>query len=117
MALDALVESAAKAATALALSVPALSAFVLSGRLARVPAIQDAVARLLGRWGPVQALDGIASTAKEGAQGAALLADGLMGGTHRILVDTLGLRDARGSVIDHLYVVSPAAARRRLGLS
>jgi predicted butyrate kinase (DUF1464 family) len=62
-------------------------------------------------------LDGIASVAKEGAQGAALLADGLEGGTHRLLVETLGIREAQGSVIDHLYVVSPAAARRRLGLS
>lgn len=117
VAFDALVESAAKAATALALSVPALDEFVLSGRLARVPAVQDAVAQLLGRWGPVRALDRIASIAKEGAQGAAILADGLMDGMHRVLVETLGLREAQGSVLDHLYVVSPAAARRRLGLS
>ena len=117
VAFDALVEGAAKAATALALSVPDLSEFVLSGRLARVPAVQDAIARLLERWGPVRILDGVASIAKEGAQGAAMLADGLMGGGHRVLVETLGIRDAQGSVLDHLYVVSPAAARRRLGLS
>jgi predicted butyrate kinase (DUF1464 family) len=117
VAFEALVESAAKAATAIALSVPALSEFVLSGRLARVPAVQEAVARLLERWGPVRALDGLASIAKEGAQGAALIADGFMGGTHRMLVETLGLREAQGSVLDHLYVVAPAAARRRLGLS
>jgi predicted butyrate kinase (DUF1464 family) len=117
IAFAALVESAAKAAIALTLSTPAFSEFVLSGRLARVPAIHDAVARLLERAGPVRLLDGIASIAKEGAQGAALIADGLAGGEYRMLVETLGLRDAQGSVIDHLYVVSPAAARRQLGLS
>lgn len=117
VAFDALVEGAAKAATTLALSVPDLNEFALSGRLARVPAVQDAIARLLERWGPVRVLDGVASTAKEGAQGSAMLADGLMGGRHRLLVETLGIRDAQGSVLDHLYVVSPAAARRRLGLS
>jgi predicted butyrate kinase (DUF1464 family) len=62
-------------------------------------------------------LDGIASTAKEGAQGAALIADGLAGGRYNVLVERLGIRQAQGSVIDHLYVVSPAAARRQLGLS
>jgi predicted butyrate kinase (DUF1464 family) len=117
VAFDALVESAAKAATTLAIAVPTLREFALSGRLARVPAVQDAVTRLLERWAPVRVLEGIASIAKEGAQGAALLADGLVGGTHRTLVDTLGLREAQGTVIDHLYVVSPAAARRRLGLA
>jgi len=117
VAFDALVEGAAKAASALALSIPAPCEFVLSGRLARLPRVQDAVAQLLERLGPVRRVDGVASVAKEGAQGAALLADGLAGGTHRIVVDTLGLREAQGSVIDHLYVVSPAAARRRLGFS
>lgn len=117
VALDALVEGAAKAATTLAFSVRDLNEFALSGRLARVPAVQDAIARLLERLGPVRVLDGVASTAKEGAQGSAMLADGLMGGSHRVLVETLGIRDAQGSVLDHLYIVSAAVARRRLGLS
>jgi len=117
VAFAALVESAAKAAIALTLSAPAFSEFVLSGRLARVPPIRDAIGRLLEHSGPVRVLDGIASTAKEAAQGAALIADGLAGGRYSMLVERLGIRQAQGSVIDHLYVVSPAAARRQLGLS
>jgi predicted butyrate kinase (DUF1464 family) len=40
----------------------------------------------------------------------------LAGGRYRDLVDRLGLRDARGTVLDHLVFVSPDGARRRLGL-
>jgi hypothetical protein len=32
-------------------------------------------------------------------------------------VDALGIREACGTVLDHLYVISPAAARARLGIA
>jgi predicted butyrate kinase (DUF1464 family) len=61
-------------------------------------------------------LTGFAATAKQGAQGAALIADGLAGGAQRPLVDRLRIREARGTVLDHLIFVSPTVARRRLGI-
>jgi predicted butyrate kinase (DUF1464 family) len=54
--------------------------------------------------------------AKQAAQGAALLADGLAGGRSAPIVEALRIRDARGTVLDHLQVITPAAARRRLGI-
>ena len=36
---------------------------------------------------------------------------------HPAAVRALGLRDAHGTALDHLYVVSPAAARRRVGVA
>jgi len=119
LARDAFVESVVKAAAALALSVPGLVEFVVSGRLARVEPVRQAIARGLERFAPTRLLEGFAKVAKEGAQGAALVADGLAGGDarNRELVKTLGLRDAGGTVLDHLFVVSPAAARRRLGFA
>jgi predicted butyrate kinase (DUF1464 family) len=116
VAWDAFVESAVKFATAIALSVPAPEEFVLSGRLARVEAVQHAIRERLGRLAPTRVLEGFARVAKEGAQGAALVADGLAGGRHRALVETLGIRAARGTALDHLYVLPRQAARRRLGL-
>ena len=59
---------------------------------------------------------GFADAASEAAQGAALLADGLAGGRFATLVDTLGIRDASGSALDHLHVITPDLARRRLGI-
>ena len=62
-------------------------------------------------------LTGFAAVAKQAAQGAALLADGLTGGKSAALVDAIGIREACGTVLDHLYVISPAQARARLGIA
>jgi predicted butyrate kinase (DUF1464 family) len=117
VARDALVESTVKTAVALATVVPSPREFVLSGRLARVEPLERAIRERLEAFGPTRRLEGFAHTAKEGAQGAALIADGLAGGTNRELVERLAIREARGSVLDHLYVVPRDHARRRLGLS
>jgi predicted butyrate kinase (DUF1464 family) len=106
------VESGLKAIAALMVSVPAPAEIVLSGRLAHAYAEQIAARVRL----PVRALEGFAATAKHAAQGAALIASGLAGGPAREMVDTLGLRDARGSALDYLTVIPRDAARRRLGL-
>jgi predicted butyrate kinase (DUF1464 family) len=63
---------------------------------------------------PVRLLDGFARVSKHAAQGAALIADGLAGGRHEELIETLGLHAARGTVLDHLYVIERDAAWRRL---
>jgi predicted butyrate kinase (DUF1464 family) len=117
VARDALVESTVKTAVALATVVPSPREFVLSGRLARVEPLERAIRERLEAFGPTRRLEGFAHAAKEGAQGAALIADGLAGGTNRELVERLAIREARGSVLDHLYVVPRDHARRRLGLS
>jgi predicted butyrate kinase (DUF1464 family) len=54
--------------------------------------------------------------AKEGAQGAAVIADGLAGGTNRGVVEALRLREASGTVLDHLRVITAEDARRQLGI-
>lgn len=114
LARDAFVESAVKAAVSLTVSVPAPAEFVLSGRLAHLEGVGGAIARRLAPIAPTHLLEGYAAVAKQGAQGAALIADGLAGGANRELVDRLALREAHGGVLDHLYVVSPAQARARL---
>jgi len=116
IAWEAFVEGATKAATALATSVlPLPTEFVLSGRLAHVEAVEHAIRRRLDRVAPTFLLEGFAAVAKEGAQGAALIADGLAGGKHRPLVELLGIRAARGTALDHLYFITAARARARLG--
>ena len=114
---DALIEGTVKTAVALAAQVPSPRAFVLSGRLAHVEPLRNAIRERLEAFAPTRLLEGFAHTAKEGAQGAALIADGLAGGVNRELVERLAIREARGTVLDHLYVVPREQARRRLGLS
>jgi predicted butyrate kinase (DUF1464 family) len=115
-ALEAYVEGAVKAVASLGVSTPTAREVLLSGRHGADPAMQKALSRRLPASTPVVPLAGFARAAKQGAQGAALLADGLAGGQHRDLVETLGIRRASGTVLDHLFAVSPARARWRLGL-
>jgi predicted butyrate kinase (DUF1464 family) len=116
MAWHALVEGACKAVAALRVTVPSPTEVVLSGRLARSAVVTRVLSDRLANVAPVVRLDGFARTAKQAAQGAALVADGLAGGRHAPLIDLLGLRAASGSALDWLYVVSPERARATLGL-
>ena len=119
LARDAYIEAAVKAVASLRVSAPAAREVILSGRLAGVPGVRDEVVRRIGESGgalPVEILTGFASSAMQAAQGAALVADGLAGGSHAELVNTLGLRDAQGTVLDHLYVISQEQAKRTLGI-
>jgi predicted butyrate kinase (DUF1464 family) len=116
IALAAVVESAAKAVRALSVATPEPREILLSGRALEEPGVEEGLGASLASLAPVRRLQGFARVAKSAAQGAAVLADGLAGGRWTELVATMRLRAARGTALDHLVVISPAAARRRLGL-
>jgi len=119
LAWEAYLESATKAVAALTVTMRGVPDVVLSGRLAGGPEMRAQMRIRLAHVVPdadVHVLTGFASTAKQASQGAALLADGLAGGMSAPLVDVLGLREASGTVLDHLHVISPGDARRRLGI-
>jgi predicted butyrate kinase (DUF1464 family) len=76
---------------------------MLSGRLTRVPRLYTELLASLERFDiPIRKLEGYALRSKEAAQGAALLASGLAGGTYAELVDVLELRGATGTVLDYV---------------
>jgi predicted butyrate kinase (DUF1464 family) len=112
----AFLESAEKMVAGLRIAVPEPREVLLSGRLSHVPEIVRALTERLNGLAPVRRLTGFTSACKEGAQGAALLADGLAGGPHRALVQTLRLAEAHGTVLDHLYVDGSIRIRRDFGL-
>ncbi len=116
VAWDALIEAIGKMVASLRVSVPAPREILLSGRLTRVPAIADALTAALGAHAPVRPLGGFAAGCKEAAQGAALIADGLAGGRHRDVVEAMRVRQARGTLLDHLYVAGADAVRGQFGL-
>ena len=116
-AVEAYIEGAIKALRQLLVAVPEPDEILLSGRHAEDPGLLERLARALADVGPVRRLMGFAAIAKQGAQGAAVLADGLAGGEYAPLVDRLRIRESRGTVLDHLYVITPTAARQRLGLT
>ena len=109
-----------KAVAALAVSAPDACEVMLSGRLARVAGVRDEFARRLAgvmAGVPVRVLTGFADVAKQAAQGAALIADGLAGGASAALVDALRIREASGTVLDHLYVITLPRRRARASAS
>lgn len=119
VAWEAFVEGVVKAAASLAMSAPDANEVILSGRVSQLPRVREEIAARLDRvmkGRPVRVLAGFAAVAKQAAQGAALIADGLAGGASAPIVAALGIRDASGTVLDHLHVISPADARRRLGI-
>jgi predicted butyrate kinase (DUF1464 family) len=116
LGLSAYIEGVEKAIRQLRCSAPSADEVLLSGRNAGDQRIREPLSKKLIDIGPVRLLSGAASVAKQGAEGAALLADGLAGGASRELVDRLRIREASGTVLDHLVFISPAQARARLGL-
>jgi predicted butyrate kinase (DUF1464 family) len=98
----ALLEAAIKAVRGLIVSVPAPHEIVVSGRLARLPEVIAALGASLRDVAPVIAL--VPGQASVAAHGGALLADALVGGRHAALADVMRLREARGTVLDHLRV-------------
>jgi len=86
---------------------------VLSGRLLdEEPALAEHVRADLANLGAVERLESLPGAwVKQAAQGAALLADGLMGGSRGPLVERMKLREASGSVLD--WLVHPRGAEVR----
>ena len=109
LALEAFVEGVRRAVASELSVAPGVHEIVLSGRLARIPAFREPVADALGSLGGVAPAG--TDAVKEAAYGAALLADGLAGGRFEELVESLQLREAGGSVLDHVYVKAPGAVR------
>jgi predicted butyrate kinase (DUF1464 family) len=107
---QAFVEGVVKAVAGELALVPRVREIVLSGRLSRVPGFRDPVAAALSRFASVRDLSQ-GATVKEAARGAALLADGLAGGTYRGLVEAMELRGAAGTALDHLYIRGSEAVR------
>lgn len=111
-----LMEGVEKACRSLLAVHPGPEEILLSGRHADDPAVLRRLRDRLGAVAPVRRLRGPATGASSAAQGAALLADGLAGGTYAGLVEGLQIRDASGTVFDHLYVDGAAeGAARWLG--
>jgi predicted butyrate kinase (DUF1464 family) len=116
VALEAFVEGTVKLARQLAVSAPEADEVVLSGRRAEHPGVRERLARELADLGPVRLLRRGDRRSRQAAQGAALLADGLAGGRCAPMVDRLRIREAGGTALDHLFVISPETGRQRLGL-
>jgi predicted butyrate kinase (DUF1464 family) len=113
------IEGAVKAIATLLVSAPSALEVVISGRVAMFGRVRNELARRLTTVAPqlaVHPLTGFAKNAKQGAQGAALIANGLAGGQEAGLVRQLGIQRANGTVLDHIVFFPVTIAYDRLGI-
>jgi predicted butyrate kinase (DUF1464 family) len=132
MAREAYLEGIVKAVAALETSAPSAREVILSGRLARLPRLAAELAERLARVAggfvtqrpgagltaaPLPGVEVPAELSLEAALGAALIADGLCGGSHAGLVAALRLGEAAGTVLDHLHWPPARAGAERFSNS
>ncbi len=104
MALDCYLEGLRKAVLALRASVSDPREVLLSGRMSHVEGMVERVRDGLEDQCEVRIVGRMAADCKESAQGAALLADGIAGGSFSSLFDRMRIREASGTVLDHVYL-------------
>ena len=95
-------EAAIKAVLTLTAAVAHPREILLSGRISVAPGLAAALAARLAAVAPVR------RGGRGAAHGAALIADGLLGGRHAPLVECMRLREASGTVLDHIFLADVA---------
>lgn len=79
---------------------------LLTGRLSRIKPIFDGLKAELSRKLKLQVRSPkrFSTKAKDVAQGAAIIANGIEGGEYAPLVDTMRIKEAKGTVLDYIYI-------------
>jgi predicted butyrate kinase (DUF1464 family) len=116
VAWNALLEGLERDVAAMKVAIKEPREILISGRLSRVPEIYDDLSNRLQKYGDVKEVQGFAKTVKEAAQGAALIADGLAGGSFEKLINTLDIRGATGSILDHIYLKEANELKKKYGV-
>lgn len=99
-----MLESIQKSIMAMLVSVESPKEILLSGRLSRIPEISAALVKRLGKYAPVRPVGRKAEVAKEAAEGAYMIGEGLMGGKYKNLIATMELEHAKGTMYDHILM-------------
>jgi predicted butyrate kinase (DUF1464 family) len=78
---------------------------MISGRLSGFDELLQELNTKLSKFAPIRKLEGLqgVKVAKQAAQGAAILANGLAGGEFKEIVDNMEIRGAKGSLLDHIH--------------
>jgi predicted butyrate kinase (DUF1464 family) len=97
-----LLESVVKSVAAMTVSVKNPHEILLSGRLCRAPEFVQALQPKLSRFGVVRALRRQAQVAKEAAEGAYIIGEGLLEGKYKGIVDSLEIRKSQGTMFDYI---------------
>jgi len=99
-----MLESILKGITAMRIAVEKPREILLSGRLSAIPEIAETLSARLSQFGKVRKVRRQARIAKEAAEGAYIIGEGLLGGKYKGVVDSMKLREASGTMFDHILI-------------
>ncbi len=99
-----ILESILKGVAAMMVAVEKPREILLSGRLSGIPEIAQALTVKFAHFGKVRKVGRQARVAKEAAEGAYIIGEGLLGGKYKGIVDSLELRQAKGTMFDHILL-------------
>jgi predicted butyrate kinase (DUF1464 family) len=78
---------------------------LLSGRAFKIQEIEEELKSKLSKFcGTVRKVCQEAKVAKESAEGAYIIGEGLLGGKYKGITDSLRIREARGTMFDHIFI-------------
>ncbi len=105
VAWGATIEGIVKGVASMMTTVPHPKEILISGRLTRVEKVKDELLKRLAKFAPVRRIGWLqgARRVKESAQGYAIVADGLAGGKFVELIEWMGIKNAKGTALDHIY--------------
>ncbi|NVM03719.1 MAG: DUF1464 family protein [Candidatus Helarchaeota archaeon] len=105
MAYEAFLDGIIKNVAAINYSVKKPREILLSGKLSHFDDIKNRLSTKISEIAPIRRVKGLSNVkiAKEAAQGAAIIADGLIGGQFKELLEVSRLKEAKGSNLDLIY--------------
>ena len=77
---------------------------LLAGRGADLSNLRDKIIRGLNDVAPVRIMKSYSQIAKRAAQGAAFIANGILGGEFEPIINNLKLKEANGSILDDIFI-------------
>ena len=107
LALDAYISSVKKAVFGISSSFSSsrkIKEILLAGRGAEISYLQEKMENNLNPLAPVRLMKSYSHLSKRAAQGAAFIANGLIGGEFKSIIENLKIRDATGSILDNIYI-------------
>jgi predicted butyrate kinase (DUF1464 family) len=81
-----------------------ITEILLAGRSSELHYIQDKISDNLGDLLHVNLMKSYGKISKHAAQGAAFIANGLLGGEFEPIISNLKIKEAKGSILDDIYI-------------
>jgi predicted butyrate kinase (DUF1464 family) len=81
-----------------------ITEILLAGRSSELLYIKNVITKGFDDFLPVSLMRSYGHFSKHAAQGAAFIANGLLGGEHEPIINNIKIKDAKGSILDDVYI-------------